>query len=215
MFKILESIMGKTPGDIQARGLGEAEDPIRQAQQGALGYMQPYQQAGTQALGQYQGALGQQADPTAFYDQIMSHYAQSPAAKFQEQQGIGALQNRAAATGMTGSGQEMKDIMKYSQGLASQGQQDYLKNILGIRGDYMSGLKGLGLQGQQAAGTMGGYQFRGGEDLTSLMQQIARAKAASQGTLESGVGKLQQQITGAISGGLGAGGAGSAGMMPI
>lgn len=188
MISILDKLMGSAPGDIQARGLGQAKQPITEAMGKATGYLDPYQQAGTGALGQYQAGLQQGQDPMAFYNQIMQHYQQSPAMKFQEQQGVNALQNRAQATGMGGSGQEMKDIMQYSQGLASQGQQDYLKNILGMRGDYLSGLRGLGIQGQQAGTTMGGYQMRGGEDIANLMQQIAAAKAKSQQGFEQGVG---------------------------
>lgn len=211
MTGFLQDIFGGAPYETYAGGLGEAERPIQRGVSRAVGYLSPYEKVGRSALNEYFAHLNQMGDPTGFYNQIMQHYQESPAVKFQQAQGLDALKSQAAATGMTGAGQEMKDIMRYSQGLTAQGQQQYLQNILGIGGQYLGGMRGLAGAGQQAALGMGGYQMAGAQDISSLMAQQARARAQAQAAQEAGIGGFLGNILGMP---LGMGQPGQTGIIP-
>lgn len=176
----------------KAGGTGEAEETMQQQMeqqqkmlQQSLGYLSPYEQIGSQAMGDYTSALGQYADPTQLYSKIMGTYQQSPAAQFQEQQGMGQLQNTMESQGLAGSGQEAKDVLGYSQGLSSQDMQQYLQNTLGMGQTYLSGMGGVAQLGPQmamqeagltqgTAGQLGGLS----EALAQLQQQGGQSYSA-------------------------------------
>lgn len=180
---IFDWITGSQPYETEAAGYGTGEGYIQDATKAATGYLNPYLQAGTGALGQYQSQLGQMSDPTSFYNNIMSQYQDSPATQFQRQQGLNSLQNTAAATGYTGSGKELKDIDQFSQGVTAQGQNQFLQNILGIHNNFLQGLQGLTGMGQQAGTTMGGFQMQGAQDRAE--EEAAKAQAEAQAQAQS------------------------------
>ena len=192
---ILGSIIGG-PSDYLGGGeqtLGGAEDYIKQMYQKGIGQLSPYEQAGRGALGDYMSALQAYKDPTQLYSQIMSGYQQSPAAQFQEQQGMEQLQNVMGAQGLAGSGQEAKDVLKYSQGLSSQDMQQYLNNVLGMGQTYLGGMGGLGQMGYGAAGQMAGLGMQAGQQVGGLSEALANAQALAaqrQAQSASGMGGL-------------------------
>lgn len=62
-------------------------------------------------------------------------FASSPTYQFAFNQGLDALNRRAAATGKTGSGNYLADLMKYGQGMASQqyfNQANLLAKLAGV-----------------------------------------------------------------------------------
>jgi len=201
----LGSILGG-PSDYTGGGektLSGAEDYIKQMYQQGIGQLSPYEQAGRGALGDYMSALGAYKDPTQLYSQIMSGYQQSPAAQFQEQQGLGQLQNVMGAQGLAGSGQEAKDVLQYSQGLSSQDMQQYLNNVLGMGQTYLGGMGGLGQMGYGAAGQMAGLGMQAGQQVGGLSEALANAQALAaqrQAQSASGMGGL---LGGALGGALG------------
>lgn len=149
------------------RGLGY----IDQGQNKATGYLQqagdlwkPFAQAGqghaTNALGMYSNALGLGgADGTAA---AQNAFQAGPGYQFAMDQGLQALERRAAAQGRLQSGQTGIDTMNFAQGLANQ---EY--------GNWMNNLQGLGNTGAQMWQT--GLAGRGGalSDLASLNMQGA------------------------------------------
>lgn len=157
-------------GGGQQAGFDAAQSRMREAQK----YYEPYQQAGGAALGQYQTALGQIADPRARYEHLMSGYHESPAAKFQQEQMEERIRNMMGARGLAGSGAESKSLMKYGQGLISQDQEKYLKDLMGIGSQYRSGLRGLTGLGYGAAGQMG--------QIGQAMAPMAFGQASSKGS---------------------------------
>jgi len=203
------NILGTTPYQTMEKGYGQIIPGIQQATQASLGYLSPYQQVGTEATSDLYKHLQGMADPKAYLQSILSGYQMSPGAKFQEHEGTQALMNKAAALGLTGSGQEAKDIARYSQGLASQDMQQYLQNVLGIGQQYMGGMRGLGGMGLQAGLGMGREQMGGAEDIARIQEQQAIEKAreeaqreASLGTLGSDIGKFFGGPIGGALGGL-------------
>lgn len=119
--------------DQYALGLQQAE-----TQAGvASGAMQPYAEAGTNALQQQlalSGALGQDAFNQA--------YQESPQMAFLREQGMRANLAAAGATGGLGGGNVQKELQRFGQGLASQGLQQQIQNLDVLRAG-----------GQNAAGT--------------------------------------------------------------
>jgi hypothetical protein len=175
-------IFGQDPNRQLAAGYKGAIPGIQQAVGQATGYLSPYQQTGVSATGDLYAHLQGMADPKAYLASLTSGYQMSPAAKFQEQQGMNVLQNKAAALGLTGSGQETKDALRFSQGIASQDMQQYLNNILGINRQYMGGMQGLGGMGLQAGLGMGREAIGGAEDVAKMQmaEEQAKARAAQQ-----------------------------------
>jgi hypothetical protein len=197
-------------GDFSGGGektLKSAQDYIQQMGQQAIGQLAPYQQAGYGGLQQYMQALQPYSDPSQMYSQIMGGYQMSPAAQFQQQEGIKQLQNAMGARGMAGSGQEMKDILGYSQGLASQDMQQYLQNILGMGQTYLGGEAGLGQMGMGAAGQMGQFGLTSAGQYGNLAAQLAQTQAQAEAqkvASQSGLGQYLGEFGGGLGGAISA-----------
>jgi hypothetical protein len=135
---------------------------------GAAGEMiQPYQQAGTTALQQelaLSGALGRDAFNQA--------YQESPYVQFLREQGERSTLAGAAATGGLGGGRVQQELVRFGQGLASQGLQQQIQNLRSLSG-----------QGLQAAGTGAGIQTSMGTNLASLGMNTAQNISGQRGAL--------------------------------
>jgi len=203
---ILGQYLGGRGDDFTGGGektLQQAQDYIKQMGQQAIGQLAPYQQMGYGGLQKYAQALQPYGDPSQMYSQIMSGYQLSPAAQFQQQEGLKQLQNAMEARGMAGSGQEMKDILGYSQGLASQDMQQYLQNILGMGQTYLGGTAGLGQMGLGAAGQMGQFGLTSAGQYGNLAAQLAQVQAqaeAQKAASASGIGQYLGEFGGGLAG---------------
>lgn len=189
-------MFGQDPNKILSQGYAGTIPGINQATQQAIGYVSPYQQIGTQATGDLYSHLQGMQDPQGYLSKILGGYTESPWAKTEAKAGTDALMNQQAALGLTGSGQEAKDVMSFNQGLASKDMQNYLNNILGINQSYLGGMRGLSGMGLQAGMGMGREQMQGAEDVAEM--QAAKAKADAEAA------KNKQSWWGAALGGLGA-----------
>lgn len=161
-------------------GYGDIAPQLKDYLSKAVGYMDPYEKMGKGALGDYFAQLKQAEDPTQYIGSIMSKYQESPGAQFQRKQGLADISTGAAARGLLGSGAQARSMMKYGQGLSAQDQQQYLQNVLGLRGQTLGGLAGLGQMGEQAAGQMGQWTYGTGENLANLQSQMAAAQQKQQ-----------------------------------
>ena len=162
-----------------ARMYGLNIDELRQAGQAARGdiertfgqagqMFQPYQEAGTTALQQQlalSGALGQEAFNQA--------YQESPYMQFLREQGERSTLAGAAATGGLGGGRVQQELVRYGQGLASQGLQQQYQNLAGLSG-----------MGMEAAGAGANIQTGLGTNLANLLT----------GTAQNVAGQRQGQI---------------------
>lgn len=105
----------------------QAQKDLLDAQNKALGQLQPYQATGAAAnnkLSQLLGTSGSDNGQTA--SDIL---AASPEYQFQLQQGNLALDRQQAAKGNYFSGAALKAAQDYGQGLASQTAQQYYNNL--------------------------------------------------------------------------------------
>ena len=166
-------------GDITAaRDL--AAQQVGQAFGQAGGMFDPYRQAGTQALQQQlalSGALGQEAFQQAFNE--------SPQMQFLREQGERAALRTAAARGGVGGGNVMKELARYSTGLASQDLQQQIAN-----------LQALGAQGLGATGSAAQLAAQGGLSQADIQTQAAQQLAAQRGLMAQSQLGTGQQLAG-------------------
>lgn len=114
-------------------------DTLTAAGTDAVGLLQPYADQGSKAYNQISnlnGLNGSQAQTDA-----MSRFTTDPGYQFKLQQGVDAIDRSAFARGSGASGQTLKALTEYGQGVADQGY-----------GDYYSRLAGMGNTGVNAAG---------------------------------------------------------------
>lgn len=81
-------------------------------------------------------------------------FTNSPAYKFQQDRGVGAITSSNAAKGMLNSGDTLKRITEFGQGLASTYLDKYLAQL--------SSLGGAGLNAGQIIGSAGGISSSSG-----------------------------------------------------
>lgn len=171
--------------------------PYVQAGQGSLGRLQPYEQAGNEALSAQMaltGLGGAQAQQAA-----ISALASSPEMQALTQQGESALLQQASATGGLRGGNV--------QAALSQFRPQVLSNLINQQYSRLGGLTAMGQNtsmnlaqlGQGAAGTLGTAGMQSGQNISALLQQQAAAQAGGQMAL----GQAWQSIPNALMAGLG------------
>jgi hypothetical protein len=137
---------------------GDNKNPADEAQ-GYLGqisgktnqYNQPYFNAGTNQLGQVNKQYTDlQNDPGGKYNEIGSHYKESPGFKFAMQQALQGAGHGAAAGGMAGSPQHEQQNMQLANDIASQDYNKYMQGATGLYGEGLHGGQTVANQGQQA-----------------------------------------------------------------
>lgn len=127
----------------QAAGLSAMiqQQAIQQAQQNynaASSLLKPYATGGTQSLdllmkylqGGAQGIGGGGPSLISTFSPTMEQLAKTPGYQFALTQGLGAVQNAAAAKGLGSSGNALQGGVNYAQGLASTTFQQQLQNYL-------------------------------------------------------------------------------------
>ncbi len=164
---------------------GKPYDEYQKWMQQAQQAQQPYLNAGTGAIGDYQKWLQGQQDPSKFINNLMGQYQQSPYTSYLQQQAQNAGQNAASASGLMGSTPMMQQMQQNSGNIAQQGMNDWLQNVLGINTQYGQGQQNLMTGGQNAANSL--------SNIYNQMGQAAYGKQAGK----------QQDFWNTIGGGLG------------
>lgn len=157
---------------------------------------QPFlnQEAGPslQAQQALSGALGPEAQAQAFAD-----FQEDPGTQFLREQGLRLIDSGAAVTGGVGGGERLRELTKFSQGLALQD----LSNRFNRLGVTAGGEEGVIARQQQAAGTLGGLRLASTGQQTGLITGAAAGKAASITGSAAGLRAGVKQVAGAIVGG--------------
>lgn len=144
----------------------------------------PYQQAGTQALGQMQ-------DPRFQKNFSMSDFNTSPGYQFSLKQGQNALNAMNAATGNSVSGAGMAALSNYNVGTANQEYQQAFNNYNSqLQGQY-GRLSTLAAGGAGANAAMGGaaqsYANQAGNNMAGSANAQAAAGMAGMNAIGSGL----------------------------
>lgn len=153
-------------------------------------YFEPYIKAGQSTIpalqGQYNNLL---SNPGGLYNQLSQGYQSSPGYEFAKKQGLGAIDNAAAAGGMLGSNQHQQQAGELATNLANQDFSQYINQILGLYGHGLSGTQGMFNTGYQAGSNYG-------EDLSQALMSRANLAYSGQQNQNQARGGLLETLAG-------------------
>lgn len=149
----LGGVLGGLFGD-SGKPYDKAMEQYQEWANKSQGTQQPFLDAGTGAIGDYQKWLQGQQDPSAFMNNLMGQYQQSPYNSYLQQQSQAAGQNAASASGLMGSTPFMQQQQQNAGNIAQQGMDSWLQNVLGINTQYGQGQQNLMQGGQNAANSL-------------------------------------------------------------
>jgi hypothetical protein len=156
-----------------------------------VGYLNPYMQSGEKANTAVENIYG--LNGAEAQNQSAGLYQTSPGYEWQMKQGIGAIDNSAAAKGLRKSGATLKSLQTYGQGMADQDYQRWLE-----------GITGLGKQGAASAFGAGNIQIGSNKSIGEIYSGIGTAQA-NQGIMQGNmIGKLFDKAISAASAAAGA-----------
>jgi hypothetical protein len=131
-----------------------AADKYRQRSKEAQDVERPFYNEGRRSLGDYRGYLDRMKDPEAFINKLMGDYSMSPYAQNLQKQAMRGATNAASASGLVGSTPFMNASAKASGDIASQDQERWLQDVLGVNKEYGSGLQFSIGSGQNSANSI-------------------------------------------------------------
>ncbi len=148
------------------------------------------------------GARGPGAQARAF-----QRFEEDPGTQFLREQGLRLIGAGAAATGGLGGGERLRELTRFSQGLALQD----LSSRFGRLGTTAAGEEAVIARRQQAAGTLGGLRAGLGGQQAQLALAGGAAQAAGitgqaagfRGGLTQAAGGIIGGLTGGFQGALG------------
>ena len=103
-----------------------------------------------------------QSSPGATRSNAMEQFYTSPGYQFRREQGLDAMQNSAAARGTLSSGNTLKALQSYGDGLASQEFNNYSNRLASLAGVGQTAATNLGALGANAAGQAGNATMAAG-----------------------------------------------------
>lgn len=189
----------------QLQASREANALQKQMYEENVARQQPFVQAGMPSLEALKSGLAPGGQFTQTFKP--SDLYTDPSYQWRLQQGTANLNASAAARGLLGSGQNLKDITDYGQGAASQeyqaafnryqtNQGNLYNRLAGMAQMSQNAAAGVGSQGMQVAQGMGQNLMSGAAGASNYLTSGAAANAAGQ------VGAANA-FTGAIQGGIG------------
>jgi hypothetical protein len=139
----------------------------------ASGNLSPFITTGQGANNLLSSFYGLNGSDPALGQNALAAFKNSPDYQFALKEGIGALDNSAAAKGGLLSGNQLRAVTEYGSGLATQNLTNYL-----------SRLGGMSTQGQNAAGMLGQIGSGTGSNINTASNNLGNAYMAG-GTAEA------------------------------
>jgi hypothetical protein len=133
---------------------GAAMDEYERWANKAQGVQNPFLQAGTGAIPQYQEWLNKMKDPSGFMNNLMGNYQQSPYARYLTNQSLHAGQNAASASGLSGSTPFLQQMQQNAGNISSGDMNNWLQKALGINSQYGQGVGNMMNMGQNSANAL-------------------------------------------------------------
>ncbi len=115
----------------------------------------------------------------------------NPDYQFRLSQGLQGVENSAAANGMLDSGNAMKELTQFGQGMASSSYQDRIKNLSGLISQGANAAAGQSQQAQSQGQDVAGMRTNLGNTLGS--GEMAKGNALAQGLITSKRWDILQQ----------------------
>jgi len=128
----------------------------------------PYRGLGEAAIPAYQRLLGIGAGGQQDPAQMNAQLAQMPGYQFQQQQGNDATKRQASAMGLGLSGNTLKALSDYNQGLASTSYQQQLQNLLQPIDVGQSAAAGQASSVQAGANNLGNIAMNRGNQMAGI-----------------------------------------------
>ena len=129
------------------RGYGQAIDAYNKASEQTNPFYNSALQGGTQATGRLQDFLG--LNGTGAQTSALNTWQQGPAAETNRAAGLKAIEESAAARGMSLSGDAMKSLQQYGQDNYNQNYQQHLSNLSGLIGGGYNAAAGINSNASQ------------------------------------------------------------------
>jgi hypothetical protein len=139
--------------------------------------MAPWMQQGQWALGQRRAAM--EGDWSGFMN--------SPDYKYALQEGLGAIDSRAAARGGLFGGGNTRDAIKFGQGMALQNYNNYDNRLAGISNT-----------GQNTAGTLGQFGSQMANNVSNAYGNMGQIRQSGYNNTANMWGNLAQQGVGML-----------------
>jgi hypothetical protein len=178
---------GAEAGNIMAAAAAEAAKMQMDMYNKTREDMTPYRDVGSRTTPYYAGMLG-----VPGYDQVDPTEAlrATPGYNWMLNQGTEALNRKAAASGMLGSGAQAKGLMQYGQGLADQSYNNYMNRLYNLVGTGQNASAQTGQFGSQAAGQAGNYLMQGAQARAQGVMADAQNSGSGFNDLLGGLGLL-------------------------
>lgn len=148
----------RAASDVLGTSERSAEDVLRSTAEGnrvlgdvygeMLGRIDPYARAGTRTLGYLSELFAPEGEFNRKFS--MADYEEDPGYRFRLEQGQKALERSGALRGMLNSGQTLKALTGYAQGMASQEYQNAFERFLRQRQQRYAMLSDLAGMGERA-----------------------------------------------------------------
>jgi len=165
----------KKAGKAEERAAKEAAAVQREIFGETKEQLLPFIEGGKPAFEQQQafsGALGPEAQREAF-----SSFQEDPGTQFLREQGLRGVESSAAVTGGLGGGDRLRELTKFSQGLALQDLSNRFNRLGAVTGTGLSAATSLGGAGAaSAAGQSQAIQAGGAAKAAGLTGQAAGAR---------------------------------------
>jgi len=180
--------------DIGARSQAEAIAAQREARDQQIALSEPYRQGGLAAQNKLLELLGIGGDPNAAgygsYSKpfSMADYQADPGYGFRLGEGLKAMGHQAGARGGLISGQTMKGMEEYRQGLASQEYGNAFNRYQTNRANMLQPLGSLMASGQASAAGQAAQAGQYGVNAGNMMMQAGQATAAGQLGMANSIG---------------------------
>lgn len=181
---------GSNASSSAKRAAQAAAEEARQNRTAAVGFLEPYRNAGGLALSPLTGLLtGNSYDPftkqtTALSPEQRDNLMyQSPGYRFAIQQGEQGLERSQTARGLSLSGGAQKELAGYLSGAASQYSDNYINQLSQLAG-----------MGQNAATASGNFQIGAGSQVANYAQQAGMAGAYGQANTGNAITGLANSV---------------------
>lgn len=150
----------------------------------------------------FSGALGPNAQALAFQE-----FQEDPGTQFLREQGLRGIESGAGVRGGLGGGDRLRELTKFSQGLALQ----QLSNRFNQLGATAGGEEAVIDRRQQAVSGLANLRAGFGTQQAGTIIGAGQARAGGRVGQAAGVRGGLQQVAGAVSGAVGGGAPGGAG----
>lgn len=187
---VISSSGAKSAAKTQADATTAAAQLQDQQFQQVRNSLQPYMDAGAQALPELEDLTGTNAggNPltaplTALFNPTIAQLEQTPGYQFTLNQGLKSTQNSYASQGLASSGAAQKGATDYAEGLAGTTYQQQFQNYLNQNSQIYNMVAGISGSGQNAAAGTGALQLNSTAQVNALNTAGANAQAA--GTVAS------------------------------